>query len=349
MPMNKARIIRQSPVVTEGLPDFRNLGVQWRILLACTGTALVMALLMAERWQAVVPHLVQGALWQGPALLTSLLLLWGLQPWLQTQTHRRAIALVLALNAGTALAVFHAARGLIHPDGEGDALFDSMRLLVAVVCLSGALLVYFQARNRALSQALEETRLRVLSARIRPHFLFNTLNAVLGIVRQQPARAETALEDLSDLFRMAMSEPNERVPLSRELALCRQYLALEQLRMGERLKVDWRVPEDVLSLLIPPLLLQPLLENAVYHGVERLPQGGTIGIDIARQGAALRIRLQNPLPARSEGGNPGNRMALQNIRARLALLYDTEAQYEVKEEDLMYRVEMRLPAEKVHG
>jgi two-component system sensor histidine kinase AlgZ len=210
-----------------------------------------------------------------------------------------------------------------------------------IVC--GILLLYFRLRAKVLSHAWNDARLQVLRARIRPHFLFNTINAVLGIVRAQPKQAETALEDMADLFRMAMSEGHDLVPLGREIQLSKQYMALEQLRMGERLCVDWQIQDVPDDVLIPPLLLQPLLENAVYHGIEPLSQGGSIHIVLRRSGDELHLKVENPCPVRINAPHHGNRVALRNIRERLDLLFDVEARYQVESGKDFYRVEIIFP------
>ena len=133
---------------------------------------------------------------------------------------------------------------------------------------------YFHLRARALSPAIVEARLQALQARIRPHFLFNSINAVLSLVRSEPARAEIALQDMADLFRVLMRDNRDLAPLADELELCRQYLELEQLRLGERLTVDWNLKSMPADALVPPLVLQPLLENAVYHGIEPSSDAG---------------------------------------------------------------------------
>jgi two-component system sensor histidine kinase AlgZ len=192
-------------------------------------------------------------------------------------------------------------------------------------------------------------------------------------MRAQPKKAETALEDMADLFRMAMSDARDLVPLSREIQLSKQYIALEQLRMGERLSVDWQMQDVPENALIPPLLLQPLLENAVYHGIEALPQGGSIKIVLRRNGDELRLTVENPcvehgIPAKGSHGDgdfqnnyesessvpatgnkqrSNNKMALQNIRERLDLLFDAEARYQVESGNNFYRVEIVLPYVKV--
>jgi two-component system sensor histidine kinase AlgZ len=204
------------------------------------------------------------------------------------------------------------------------------------------LLGYFRLRTQALSPALQDARLQALQARIRPHFLFNTINAVLSIVRTDPKRAETALEDMSDLFRMAMARTGDLVPLRQEVALSRQYLALEQLRLGGRLKVSWHtegMPDDA---LLPPLILQPLLENAVYHGIEPLAEGGTIDIRLTCEGNDLHLGIYNPRQIRGDC-HEGNKMALVNIRERLSLQFDIEASYKVEAGGDFYRVQITLP------
>jgi two-component system sensor histidine kinase AlgZ len=213
-------------------------------------------------------------------------------------------------------------------------------LLAAVA--AGALLAYFRLRADALSPAVAEARLAALTARIRPHFLFNSLNAVLSLIRAEPRRAERALEELADLFRALMREHRDLVPLADEIALCRQYLDLEKLRLGERLQVEWIIDDLPGELRVPPLLLQPLLENAVYHGVEPASAPATIRICFARRGNQLTMELRNPL-CPGAGAGSGNRMALANIRERLALHYDLEARLDAREEAGHYVVNMVLP------
>jgi len=223
--------------------------------------------------------------------------------------------------------------------------------LVRAALLGGlaaaALLAYFALRAKAFSPALAEARLQALTARIRPHFLFNSLNAVLSLIRADPRRAETALEELADLFRALMRDHRDLLPLADEIALCRQYLDLEKLRLGERLNVEWGVVEIPEDLKVPPLLLQPLLENAVYYGIEPSNEAGTIRIRFARKGDELHIGLANPCPVGGPASG-GNHMAIANIRERLALYYDLEARLETDEVELKsgrreYRVRIVLP------
>ena len=179
-------------------------------------------------------------------------------------------------------------------------------------------------------------------SRIRPHFLFNSLNAVLSLVRQEPRRAEQALEDLADLFRVLMADNRQLTPIAREVELAKQYLSIEELRLGDRLIVEWdteRMPADA---LIPPLVLQPLLENAVYHGIEPRAEPGTVSIRIARDNEQMHLVLRNPY--RPDGDHhAGNRMALANIRERLALHFDAEASIKTVAHDDIYEVRIVIP------
>ncbi|MBI3937350.1 MAG: histidine kinase, partial [Betaproteobacteria bacterium] len=216
-------------------------------------------------------------------------------------------------------------------------------LLTLIV--TALLLVYFNLRGRALSPALTVARLQALQARIRPHFLFNSINAVLSLIRQNPRRAEEALEDMAGLFRVLMADNRQLSPLEREVELCRQYLALEQLRLGERLKVEWHIDKMPHDALIPPLILQPLLENAVYHGIEPRLEPGVISIDIYVAREQVHAVLRNPY-AKESDHHAGNRMALANIGERLALHFDVEASLTTRVSNSTYEVHIVMPYRK---
>jgi two-component system sensor histidine kinase AlgZ len=205
---------------------------------------------------------------------------------------------------------------------------------------------YFELRTRAFSPALGEARLQALQARIRPHFLFNSLNAVLSLIRAEPRRAETALEDLADLFRVLMRDTRDLSTLREEIALCKQYLALEKIRLGERLQISWNIvnlDEVMLGVTkIPSLLLQPLIENAVHYGVEPTPLSANIHVDVRKTLDKIEIRVTNPYHSNAQLP-VGNHMALTNIRQRLKLLYDIEAQLTSKVSEGLFVVELIFP------
>ena len=207
---------------------------------------------------------------------------------------------------------------------------------------TGFVLVYFNLRSRALSPALTEARLQALQARIRPHFLFNSINAVLSLIRAEPKRAERMLEDMSELFRVLMADNRKLTPLADEIALCKRYLEIEEIRLGERLVVVWKIDSAPADALVPPLILQPLVENAVYHGIEPRHVPGTLTIEVLRHGKQFSIRLTNPFHADSTHVS-GNHMAIANIKERLQLHFDAEASLKAEIKNETYVVTITLP------
>ena len=184
--------------------------------------------------------------------------------------------------------------------------------------------------------------MQALQSRIRPHFLFNSLNAVLSLIRRDPRRAERALEDLADLFRVLMQDNRNFVPLGDEIALLERYASLEQLRLGERLKVVWELEGAPRDALMPPMILQPLLENAIYHGVEPGAGEGRVVVHIERRGTRVFARIENPY-IEQHAHRAGNRMALENIRERLQLFFDIEARVDMRVAGERYVVEIAMP------
>jgi two-component system sensor histidine kinase AlgZ len=327
--------IRQNPQTTR-LPDFGNLGVMLRSLLAVNLLALCAALARNEELARLPRELVELAAAIEPPLIACVALLYASGKWLSRLPYGVALASVATASALVA-ALFQV---LLNPPGQPLAASPRAALWGAGAAL--AILLYFDLRNRAFSPALAEARLMALTARIRPHFLFNSLNAVLGVIRSDPRRAEQALEELSDLFRVLMGENKDLVTLKEEFALCRQYLELENLRLGDRLHVAWDVEACPTDAQVPPLMLQPLLENAVYHGVEPSPEPVTVTLRAALEGEEISIALSNPYPS-EHAQHAGNRMALDNIRERLMLFYDLEARLETEAEAGVFRVTIRLP------
>ncbi len=328
--------IRHFPA-THPLPDWRNFGVMLRVLLGVNAMALLAALVLASDLAGWPTAYVELAAVVEPCLMICLGLLSILRDVLWRLPLRLGQGAVLGLAGGLAFVLYGYWQSLFFVD-SGSA----WRAAVLAVAAAGVLLGYFELRAAAFSPAQTEARLAALNARIRPHFLFNSLNAVLSLIRARPQQAEEALESLSDLFRAAMRDPGELVSLADEIALGKQYLALEKLRLGDRLVVDWQVGEVALNQPIPPLMLQPLLENAVYHGIEPAAEGGTVRISIGQQGDELHIAIANPTAGQVQHA-AGNQIAVANIRERLALYYDLEARLEIVAGDKIYEVRIALP------
>jgi two-component system, LytTR family, sensor histidine kinase AlgZ len=208
--------------------------------------------------------------------------------------------------------------------------------LLAAILVAG--LVW---RAKAQAPAGTRAQLAELQARIRPHFLFNTLNSAIALVRAEPAKAENLLEDLSELFRHALADTKEAVPLSQELELAEHYLAIEQVRFGERLRVEWSIDETASKAKLPPLILQPLVENAVKHGVEPSPDGAVVRISTKRRDGVVVIKVTNTVPAGS--GKRGNGLALDNVRQRLTLLHDVQGRFQSALVKGVFQVRLEIP------
>ncbi len=327
------------------IPDCCNIGVVFRVLIAVNVVFLTGILLQTSGWQSGISHFVEASTLIELASLSSLVALCGLRKIIRTIPlwgQRLACALVPA--AITSLIIRLLSMNVLFLDSFGS-LQPAEGAVVAA--LFGAVLQhYFELRTRAFSPALVEARLQALQARIRPHFLFNSLNAVLSLIRTEPQRAETTLEDLADLFRVVMRDARDMTTLEQEIRLCRQYLSIEKVRLGERLQVKWNavdISKEVVSRAqIPSLLLQPLLENAVHYGVEPAREPALIQIDISRQIDRIEISIVNPYYGNASGPG-GNHMALNNIRQRLALLYDVEAQLSTTIARGLFEVKLRFP------
>jgi two-component system sensor histidine kinase AlgZ len=201
---------------------------------------------------------------------------------------------------------------------------------------------WLRLRAKATVPAETTARLAELQSRIRPHFLFNTLNSAIALVREDPARAELVLEDLSDLFRHALAEQGGAVTLDKEVAIARAYLEIEQVRFGERLDVEWAIDPEAAKAKVPSLLLQPLVENAVKHGVEPSAIGAQVKVSTQRRGSVVVIKVTNTVPAGQ--GRPGHGIAQDNVRERLRLLHDVQAQFRTALKDGIYQVRVEVPA-----
>ncbi len=215
--------------------------------------------------------------------------------------------------------------------------------LIAAI-IAGLVMRYFyvQEQLRQKGQAELQARIQALQSRIRPHFLFNSMNIIASLIAVDPDAAEKVVEDLSVLFRASLKNIGNEATLEEELELCRRYIHIEQLRMGERLQVEWDIRVEAKTVMIPLLTLQPLLENAIYHGIQPLTAGGVVTIRALAENGDLVLSVSNPKP---EGGghHQGNRMALENIRHRLEALYGDEVAVESRPQQKEYEIEIRYP------
>ena len=218
---------------------------------------------------------------------------------------------------------------------------------LGIAAITGALALryfYVQQQWRRNVELESNSRLDALQARIRPHFLFNCLNTIASLTRRDAAKAEQAVEDLADLFRASLQDSHHLTALEDELALCRRYINMESLRLGERLRMQWDVDALPPTAGIPGLTLQPLLENAIYHGIEPRSEGGTIRIHGKREGEQLRIEISNPVDTNTRPGHSrGNHLAQDNIRQRLEAIYGRRAHMDIRAENDRYTISLTLP------
>lgn len=234
--------------------------------------------------------------------------------------------IVVALAAVFSFAAWRAAAFASPAVIEEPAGLFVFRSVFAVALVTVVFFRYLliRARWRADLMAQAEARVQALQARIRPHFLFNSLNTIASLIHDQPDNAEAATLDLADIFRGSMRRADQLIPLADELQLAQQYLDMEKRRLGERLQVDWRVDELPAGAAVLPLILQPLLENAVGHGVQSRPEGGKISVYGRSEGYQVVITIGNPVASEATA-SAGNGMALRNIRERLALAFGSRA------------------------
>jgi two-component system sensor histidine kinase AlgZ len=229
------------------------------------------------------------------------------------------------------------------PEWYGYLYVQNISISVVVNALAlRYLLGIHELQQRTASE--ERARLQVLRSRIRPHFVFNSLNIIASLTRSAPAKAEEAIEDMAHLFRMMLSDNENLVPVKNEVEVAQKYIALEQLRLDNRLNVAWDIGKFPRKAIMPILTLQPLLENAIRHGIEQIPEGGTVDVRLWEEQENIHIRITNPMPAkRPRPGATPEGQALADIRSRLETHYGTSARLEKREQDGRFEVTVVLP------
>lgn len=333
------------------LPDFCGLNSVFAVVVLAQLFAFILTL-------AGHPH--SSNLWQDLALI-SLYMQWvGLscavvlcacRPWLSRLTDSLAGMLGYLLLLLTIALLSEAAWQFDRLGGVGligPSHIDFMLRNLTIGAIVAALALryfYVQSQWRRGIRAEAEARLQALQARIRPHFLFNSINTVSSLIHRHPDRAEEALLDLADLFRANLREERHHIPLAQELELTQRYLRMEALRLGERLQQEWQVAAGCEALLIPPLIVQPLVENAVYHGIEPRREGGRVLVSIDCTGEQLQIEIRNPL-GDGPATHQGNHMAMDNIAQRLYAHYREQASLRHELSEGEFVVTLTLPREE---
>lgn len=338
------------------LPDF------------CAARAVLAVVLITETVAllfAIARHSIRDSFWIDLATCSMFLLWMGLgcaavlcrsRPWLQRMPPARAALVAIAVLVLTVAVISEVAfqagqvwgAGLV---GEMSVFpadhsgFLLRNVAVGFIVSALALRYFYVSAEWKRSVEMEAlARIRALQARIRPHFLFNSMNTIAALTRSNPERAEEAVEDLADLFRASLSDAHTMISLREELDIVRTHQRIEQLRLGERLRVVWDVDDLPMRAEVPGLIVQPLLENAVFHGIETLPAGGTVTISGKRVQECIEIEVRNPIPAQpGYGEREGNRMALENIRQRLELAWPRRARIETSQGNAEFCARLVFP------
>jgi len=335
------------------LPDFCAPGAVLVVLLVAELVSIVLTLASYEpgSFLTELSKMSMYVLWM--ALLGSAVLC-QIRPWLErlgtTATFvlafviLEAICLLLAEITWQLTAIF--AEAVVIDDSHAGFLLRTFTISSIVIALAMRYLYVSSEWRRSI--VLEaQARISALQALIRPHFLFNSMNTIASLTRSDPRQAEEAVEDLADLLRANLGAQKNRVALKEELEVAAIYQRIEKLRLGDRLKVRWDVAELPMRAEIPSLTIQPLLENAIYHGIELLPDGGEVVVTGKRVGDDLCIDVSNPVAADQRRKADGNKMAMANIRQRFELAYGSRASVEVDESGDEYSVTLTFPCEEM--
>lgn len=333
------------------LPDFCAPGTVLVIVLVAELVAIVLTLAsyVPGTFLTELSKMSMYLLWL--ALLGDALLC-QIKPWAEKQGHMHAFVLCFVVLLVMCLALAEVAyqltgifaEAVVIDDTHAGFILRTFAISSIVIALAMRYLyVSSEWRRSILVEA--ESRISALQAMIRPHFLFNSMNTIASLTRSDPRQAEEAVEDLADLMRANLSGPKDRTTLKEELEVAAIYQRIEKLRLGERLKVRWDVADLPMRAKIPSLTIQPLLENAIYHGIELLPDGGEVIVAGSRVDDKLDISITNPVASGQSRRKSGNKMAMTNIRQRFELAYAGSASVDVSETDDEFSVRMIFPYE----
>jgi two-component system sensor histidine kinase AlgZ len=335
------------------LPNFCDVRVIFMLVLLVELLAIVLTAAPSNVsfWDqlAFISMLMQ---WIG---LLNAAILCGTRKWLNTLPTKMLVTasffLMMLVSVCFCLLVV-AIKNWMMLDEETSPLGENFLLRIAVISAAvyAVVLRYFYVQQQWKLHLLAHSKaeIQALRARIRPHFLFNSMNTIASLISFKPEKAEKAVEDLAELFRASLREQNINT-LADELNLTRSYLDIEKLRLDKRLKIDWAIDANLEDTEVPALCLQPLVENAIYHGIEPLPEGGQIFISASQEGNQLVIKVSNPIGAGAISQHKSNHMAQENIKQRLHLVYGASADFNINETKEDYTVILKIPLDTKKG
>ena len=340
---------RHNLIDTGFLPNFCDVRVIFMLVLIVELVAIVLAMAIPSSTREIWDNLAFISMMMQWIALLNAAALCATRKWMNqlggALTVITSFCVMMSVSLAFSLAVLELKNWMglddvTSPLGEHFLL----RIMVISAAIYAVVLRYFyiQQQWKLNLNAQSKAEVQALKARIRPHFLFNSMNTIASLISFKPVEAEKAIEDLADLFRASLREQNIHT-LKDEIEITRSYLDIEKLRLGDRLQISWDIDNSQIDEEIPALSLQPLAENAIYHGIEPLPDGGTIQISAKRQGDSLIIAVSNPSPDEQAAHTSGNQMAQENIRQRLKLVYGNRAGFNINATKQNYTVTLEIP------
>ena len=335
------------------LPDFCSAGTLFIVLLVAELVAIVLTLAAHEPEGQFLIQLSKTSffvLWL--ALLGSAVMC-QLRPRLESAGKTRAFVISFIILLITCVVVAELSWQLMWRFAGVTIIDDThsqfilRTFAISSICIALSMRYLYVSSEWRRSIVLEaQARISALQALIRPHFLFNSMNTIASLTRTDPRQAEEAVEDLSDLLRASLSSTRNRTSLKEELEVAAIYQRIEKLRLGDRLRVRWKIDELPMRARIPSLTIQPLIENAIYHGIELLPDGGDVTVTGKRDGRYVQISVSNPVAPGKASSKDGNKMAMANIRQRFELAYGNRASVDIDDQDDSYTVTLRFPVDE---
>lgn len=342
------------PDNTSFLPNFCSADVLFIVVLSAELLAIILSFALPLYSRDVLFNLALNSLFIQWIALSCVGLLCILKRYIAALSEQTAAAVsyILILIVAIIITEFAWWTLYVYPDRVTfNHKMHGLFLLrsVGISAIVGAIVLrylYVQHQWRKNIEATAVSRYQALQSRIRPHFLFNCMNTIASLTRKAPDLAEQSIEDLADLFRASLLEPSQTHKIADEWKICQTYLRIEEHRLGDRLQVEWDIEALPKDAMIPPLSLQPLLENAIYHGIERLPEGGIIKIQGEFKDKILNISFINPIPSKEfDDAHKGNKHAQENIRQRLMAVYGKNSDLIINGNDNLYSVTITLPYE----
>ena len=343
-----------SPKTSSFLPDF--CGVRMVFVVVLTGELLALVLTLAEatNFQNGATSLAMKSLFIQWVALASVAVLCISRPWLNRLPDYPAATASYLLMLLVSFIITKLSWWIVHNSPAFNGILTQTHGVFLIQCMGISTIVnalalryfYVQHQRHKNIESEAAARIEALQARIRPHFLFNCMNTIASLTRKEPRLAEEAIEDLSDLFRVSLKDAKSLSRLDDELSLCKRYLRIESHRMGDRLRVTWDLDALPGSVQLPALTLQPLVENAIYHGIETLADGGTIRITGKKTGDHFIISVDNPVsPDVYKEQHDGNKLALENIQQRINAFFGNRGKLETYVADGRYHAVITLPSQ----